>query len=73
MKEFTVIMNAQITFIHKESDILTEESIRGIDGIDEKVMADVLKRDLKADDVVVSDMKLFVLDKKKGENHETDK
>lgn len=61
MKEFTVTMNAQITYILKESELATEERLRGIL---EKAMAMVIKEDVDADDVVVSDMKLFILDKK---------
>lgn len=63
MKEYIVTMNAQITFILKDNDTFTEESIRETT---EKIMANSIKEDLQADDVVVSDMKLFVLDKKES-------
>lgn len=68
MKEYIVTMNAQITFILKDNDSFTEESIRETT---EKIMANSIKEDLQADDVVVSDLKLFILDKKE-ESHEAD-
>ena len=68
MKEYTVTMNAQLTFIYKGSEY-SEETFR-IET--EEALAEVFKMYLAADDVVVSDLKLFVLDKE-GESHETDK
>lgn len=68
MKEHIVTMNAQITYIARGNDVLPEEIIRSIT---EKDFANVIKKDLQCDDVVVSDLKLFVLDKEE-ESHEAD-
>lgn len=67
MKEYTVTMNAQITYIFQEERPHMEEWLKDSDGND---IAKSIKNILKCDDVVVSDMKLFIMDKKE-ESHET--
>lgn len=65
MKELTVTMNAQITFIADENGSLSEENIR------ESVKRDmemVIKSIAGADDVVVSDLKLFIMDKEEADD-----
>lgn len=60
MKEYTVTMNAQITYIKKVEDDHPEVRITAEM---EKEMAAAIKEDVMADDVVVSDLKLFIRDK----------
>lgn len=63
-KEFTVTMNAQITFVIKECPYVDEQSIR--DTTKESLEKD-FKRCLGAADVVVSDLKLFIRDKENND------
>ena len=60
MKEYTVTMNAQITYITKVEDNHPEVHITAAM---EKEMAAAIKEDTMADDVVVSDLKLFIRNK----------
>lgn len=64
-KEFTVTMNAQITFVIKESPYVDEQSIR--DTTKESLEKDFKRCLLGADDVVVSDLKLFIRDKENND------
>lgn len=59
MKEYTVTMNAQLTFIYDENEY-SEETFRRET---EEGLARAFKAVLTADEVVVSDLKLFVHDK----------
>ena len=64
MKELTVTMNAQITFIKSGEDDWSESRITAVM---EQEMAKAIKEDTMADDVVVSDMKLFIMDKENND------
>lgn len=64
MKEYTVTMNAQITCIFKEGTFVDEETIKfAMD----KMFSDFIKTKMNADDVVVSDLKLFIRDKENSD------
>ena len=64
MKELTVTMNAQITFIKSGEDDWSESRITAVM---EQERAKAIKEDTMADDVVVSDMKLFIMDKENND------
>lgn len=59
MKELTIIFNAQITMIQMGEETMVA---------DERTVAGRVKEMLGADDVVVSDMKIFAIE----ESHEVD-
>ena len=59
MKEFTVTVNAQITTIGKGD----EKSITAFDEKKKKNIEDYIKKALEADDVVISDYKVFMSSK----------
>ena len=54
MKELTIIFNAQITMIQMGEETMVA---------DERTIAERVKNMLGADDVVVSDMKIFAIEK----------
>ena len=64
MKEFTVIMNAQITMIFDEAAGHTEESLKAITP---EIHAKALSRALGAD-VNVKNLKLFVGEKREADD-----